>query len=155
MYVYIYVYMYIYVIGLFSVEEWKSAPSSLQYDAVDADTPSYLQVYKSRLPALSSLVQGFTLDETLWRCLNEAIVTGNAAMQGVCLRNWIGMPEDEYFTYELAGSDRFSDIDACRSFSGHVTPFNINNNAARWLIMWIGSCVYMYMYTYLCMYKYI
>jgi len=126
-------------LGLFSVEEWRSAPSSLENDAVDDDTPSYLQLHKSRLRALSSLVEGFTLDEALWRCLNEAIVTGNAATQGVCLRNWIGVPEDNYFTYELTGSDRFSDIDACRSFSGQVTPFNAQNNAARSLIMWTGS----------------
>ena len=116
-------------LGLFTVEEWREAPSSLQNDTLDDDTPRYLQTHKSRLRAVSSIIDCFELSPQVWDCLNEVVVTGNAAVQDACLRRWSGVPHDEYFAYEYTESAAFADVDACLSFSGQVSAFNADNNA--------------------------
>ena len=128
------------VLGLFSPDEWKSG--SITDMASFPSLDDHLTQYRLRVRTLSRIIGPFSIDESLWKCLETAVTTGNNAMQETCMRNWIQLPIDTYFRYEATVSidaSLFTEVDACLSFSGKVAPIAASNNASRSMLLWSAS----------------
>ena len=125
------------VLGLFSPEEWRSGQITNMESFPSFD--DHLTKYRLRVRTLSSVIRPFSIDESLWKCLETTVTTGNNALQETCMQNWMQVPMDAYFLYEASANSAFTEVDACLSFSGAIAEFSVSNNASRSMLLWSAS----------------
>jgi len=134
-------------LGLFTREQWLQAPNSLRERNLDVLEVSGKQLqFQRALRNLASLIGPLDLDARLWQCLNEAALSGNAGLEGVCRRAFTRTADDTYFAYVKTDSTAFSRIDACLTYSGGPAPFYIHTR--RYMYILIYTCIYIYIYIY-------
>ena len=125
-------------LGLFTPAQWLR-PDTLSNSSAWADNDEHLRKTRMYLGVIGpSLISPLVLDAQLYACLEKAITSGSFTLQEVCMRQWLGMHEDEYFAYTAATALSFAATDACAAYTGNVSAFS-DNAVARSGLLWSAN----------------
>jgi len=61
------------------------------------DVSEHQKLFQRRIQSMSSVIDPLVISDSLWECLREASSSSNPVLEGVCRRQWSGVPDDAYF----------------------------------------------------------